>query len=62
LNLDLENLIINRLSNSDLNKIKKLNLKCKKELRYDFEKKVVINDENISEDKLFFILLNKEDL
>jgi len=62
LNLDLENLIINRLSNNDLNKIKKLNLKYKKELGYDFEKNVVINDENISEDKLFFILQNKENL
>ena len=62
LNLDLEKLIINRLSNNDLNKIKKLNFKCKKEIRYDLEKRAVINDAKISGDKLFFILQNKEDL
>ncbi len=62
LNLNLDNMIIDKIGKNKYDLIKTLKLEQKKELKYDNKNNNVINDNNISEDKLFMILQNKERL
>ena len=55
-------MIIDKIGKNSYDLLKTLKLEQKKELKYDNKNNKVINDNKISEDKLFMILQNKERL